>query len=73
MNFDWVVQQVKCPNVTTNNCNLLKGLLCVSSLGMDISFLATVLSLEIPDRNISMYKNNLSRDLLLNDSNINKQ
>ena len=46
MNFDWLIYQIKCPNVPTNNCNLQTGLLCVSTLGMYINLPNIVLSLR---------------------------
>ena len=40
--FDWFVHWVECPKVSTVNCNLQKGLFCVSSLGMYINLSAKI-------------------------------
>ena len=44
----WLVNEDGYPNVSTTNCNLQKGQLCKSTLGMYIDLSAIVLSLQIP-------------------------
>ena len=34
MKFDWLVHLIEYPNVSITNCNLKKGLFCVSCLEM---------------------------------------
>ena len=53
--IDLLINLVKCPNVSTINCNLQKGKFCVLLLEMYIILSTIVLSLYIPGERKLMY------------------
>ena len=59
VNFDWLVNLVRCSNVSTTNFDLKKRQFCVTSFGMYINLSAIVLTLQIP-RYISKVKKCMS-------------